>query len=317
LDRLALMRKSLNKNGIGIEIGPLHNSICSKNDGWAKTYILDVFTTDQLKNMYATDANIDTSKIEEVDLLYKTSLLKSIEANAWRYEYGIGGISNSFDHIVSSHNFEHQPNPIQFLTDCELCLNTNGILAMAIPIASRTFDCWLPLTTTGQALDRFFMNSHQPTIGSIFDSLLTHASHISDDILHDISYDFNKVCLHGQVSKNFLTSCNNSLYPTNYTDAHVSRFNHFSFELFFKELSSMEIITKLVIDECYVNGSEFIVKIRKTGPNMNDFKELTATERTLLTKRSIAFHANDILKSEGSKPISSFKKLNKNATQIN
>ena len=309
------MRESLDKNGVGIEIGPLHNSICGKNDGWERTYILDAFTTDQLINIYAEDPNIDTSRIEEVDLLYKTSLLKSIETNAWRYAYGIGGISNSFDHIVSSHNYEHQPNPIQFLIDCELCLNTNGILVMAIPIASRTFDCWLPLTTTGQSLDRFFMNTFQPTIGSIFDSLLSHASHTNEEPLHDLSYDINKVCLRGQVNKNFLASCNNSLYPTSYTDAHVSRFNHFSFELFFKELSSMELITTLILDECIVNGSEFIVKIRKTAPNANQFKELTPTERTLLTKKSIAFHANDILKSEEPKLTASFKKHYENTTR--
>ena len=308
MDRIALMRESLDKNGVGIEIGPLHNSICGKNDGWERTYILDAFTTDQLKNIYAEDPNIDTSRIEEVDLLYKTSLLKSIETNAWRYAYGIGGISNSFDHIVSSHNYEHQPNPIQFLIDCELCLNTNGILVMAIPIASRTFDCWLPLTTTGQSLDRFFMNTFQPTIGSIFDSLLSHASHANEEPLHDLSYDINKVCLRGQVNKNFLASCNNSLYPTSYTDAHVSRFNHFSFELFFKELSSMKLITTLILDECIVNGSEFIVKIRKTAPNANQLKELTPAERTLLTKKSIAFHANDILKHEELKLNVSFKK---------
>lgn len=309
------MRESLDKNGVGIEIGPLHNSICGKNDGWERTYILDAFTTDQLKNIYAEDPNIDTSRIEEVDLLYKTSLLKSIETNAWRYAYGIGGISNSFDHIVSSHNYEHQPNPIQFLIDCELCLNTNGILVMAIPIASRTFDCWLPLTTTGQSLDRFFMNTFQPTIGSIFDSLLSHASHTNEEPLHDLSYDINKVCLRGQVNKNFLASCNNSLYPTSYTDAHVSRFNHFSFELFFKELSSMELINTLTLDECIVNGSEFIVKIRKTAPNANQFKELTPAERTLLTKKSIAFHANDILKSEEVKLTASFKKNDENTSR--
>jgi hypothetical protein len=309
------MRESLNKNGVGIEIGPLHNSICGKKDGWERTYILDAFTTDQLKSTYAKDPNIDTSKIEEVDLLYKTSLLKTIAENAWRYSYGIGGISNSFDHIVSSHNFEHQPNPIQFLTHCEQLLSTNGILAMAIPIASRTFDCWLPLTTTGQSLDRFFMNTYQPTIGAIFDSILTQATHVSKEPIHDLSYDINKVCLREQVNKNFLASCNNSLYPTNYTDAHVSRFNHLSFELFFKELLNMELISTLVLDKCIAKGSEFIVKIRKTGLNANHFKDLTATERTLLTKKSIAFHANDVLKSEGLKSTASFKKPDRNTTR--
>ena len=76
----------------------------------------------------------------------------------------------------------------------------------------------------------------------------------------------------------------------------------------------MELINALVLDECILNGSEFIVKIRKIAPNTNHLKKLTTTERTLLTKKSITFHANDILKSEEPKLTASFKKSDRDIT---
>ena len=296
MDRVKFIQSCIPKDGIGIEIGPLHNPICAKRDGW-RTLVLDAFTTNKLKILYENDQNVDTSSIEEVDLLYKNSLLETIKAYADHFDYGIGGVSRSFNYIVSSHNFEHQPNPIQFLIDCEYCLDIDGVLVMAIPVSSRCFDCWLPLTTTGMALDRFLMKSPKPTIGATLDSLTTQAYLTNGQPPDDQTYNVSQIALN-EISNFVHLNSSKTLYPENYVDAHVSRFNHFSFELFIKEITALGLIKSLKVEECALHGSEFIAKIRKTGPSEVEASDnvLTSAERTEITKNSVLFHANDVLK---------------------
>ena len=293
LDRVKFIQDCIPKDGIGIEIGPLHNPICAKRDGW-RTLVLDAFSREQLKSLYESHENVDISSIEEVDLLYKNSLLETIEAHADDFDYGVGGVSQSFDYIVSSHNFEHQPNPIQFLIDCERCLDIDGVLVMAIPISSRCFDCWLPLTTTGMALDRFLIKSPQPTIGATLDSLTTQAYLTNGQPPDDQTYDINQIALDGTSNFAHLNS-GTTLYPAEYVDAHVSRFNHFSFELFIREITALDLIKSLKVEECTLHGSEFIAKIRRMDPSEESVKVFTAAERTEITRNSVSFHANDIL----------------------
>ena len=54
LDRVKFMQERLCRDGVGIEIGPLHQAICPKRDGW-NTYVLDAFTAEQLQERYASD----------------------------------------------------------------------------------------------------------------------------------------------------------------------------------------------------------------------------------------------------------------------
>jgi len=288
------MQECLQRDGIGIEIGPLHQAICPKRDGW-KTYILDAYTEEQLKDRYSNDPNVDTSLIEKVELLYKGSLLETICASSDRLGFGVGPISGLFDYIVSSHNFEHQPNPIQFLLDSEFCLRTGGFLVMAIPISSRCFDCWLPLTTTGMALDRFLMNAPKPTLGAVFDSLKTQAFLTDGQPVHDQSYNVDKIQLNADFNDSFLKS-SDQLFPSDYVDAHVSRFNPYSFELFLGELQALGLLSSLVVEECAVNGAEFIVRICKKGVSASVSIDFTAERRTELARQSVLFHAQDVMR---------------------
>ena len=289
------MRQCLRRDGIGIEIGPLHQAICPKREGW-NTYVLDAYTEEQLKARYSNDPNVDISLIEKVELLYEDSLLKTIRAGSGRLGYEAEKIPGFFDYIVSSHNFEHQPNPIQFLLDSEHCLRVDGSLVMAIPIASRCFDCWLPLTTTGMALDRFLMKAPKPTVGAIFDSLKTQAFLADGQPVHDQSYDVDKIKLSADFDDSFLSNTI-QLFPVDYIDAHVSRFNPYSFQLFLGELHRLGILHSMVIRELVVNGPEFIVQICKINQHTVGIEStFSAEKRTELVRKSVLFHACDVAK---------------------
>ncbi len=54
--------------------------------------------------------------------------------------------------IVSSHNFEHLPNPLSFLQDCGDLLTDDGLLMMVIPDQRFIYDRFHPHTTTAQIL---------------------------------------------------------------------------------------------------------------------------------------------------------------------
>ena len=289
------MREYLRRDGVGIEIGPLHQAICPKRENW-NTYILDAYTEEQLKARYSSDPNVNTSLIEKVELLYEESLLKTVRAGSGRLGYDVEQIPGFFDYIVSSHNFEHQPNPIQFLLDCEYCLRVDGFLVMAIPIASRCFDCWLPLTTTGMALDRYLLKAPKPTLGAVFDSLMTQAFLSDGQSVHDQSYDADQIQLNADFDHTFLCT-RGQLYPDDYIDAHVSRFNPYSFELFLGELHGLGMLSSLVMQDSAVNGAEFIVRMRKKESHpVASVKKFSAERRTELARQSVLFHACDVSK---------------------
>ena len=189
-------------------------------------------------------------------------MLETIRAGSDHLDYSVEQISGRFDYIVSSHNFEHQPNPIQFLLDSECCLLENCFLLMSIPIASRCFDCWLPLTTTGMALDRFLMKAPKPTLGAVFDSLKTQACLPDGMPVHDQSYDVDKIQLSADFDDLFLKP-GSQPFPLDYVDAYVSRFNPYSFELFLGELHGLGVLMSLVVEDCVVNGAEFIAHSAK------------------------------------------------------
>lgn len=53
---------------------------------------------------------------------------------------------DQFDWIVSSHNFEHLPDPIRFLRDCEGLLKPGSFVGMIIPDKRQCFGRFRPTT---------------------------------------------------------------------------------------------------------------------------------------------------------------------------
>ena len=294
MDRFDFMRSAINRLGAGVEIGPLHNAICPKRDGW-NTLVMDAFTGEQLRSQYRNDPNVDVGLVEDVDIVYAGSFRDSVESFLLNSSNNACNSLESLSYIISSHNFEHQPNPIQFLSDCEHCLRPGGVLVMAIPIASRCFDCWLPLTTTGMALDAFFSASAKPSIGAIFDSLKTQASLSNGLPLHDQSYDINQVQLEASFDKDWLKTLISD-HRNQYVDAHVSRFNSFSFELLFKESLRLGLLKNLDLSCSVVNGAEFLVVIKKDYTANDANQSLSAEQRTDLFKKAVLFHSSDVAK---------------------
>lgn len=148
----------------GIEIGAYFCPLVPKAAGW-DVVVLDVFPAETLRRKALASAEIEdawVAQIEEVDLLGPAHRLAELAEAA-------GHAPGSFDFIVSSHNFEHLPDPVRFLQAAERMLKPGGVLSLLIPDKRYCFDLLRPRSTLGAVLEAWFARREQPTPRQVFE----------------------------------------------------------------------------------------------------------------------------------------------------
>ncbi len=303
MPRESLLRKYINKEKVGLEIGPLFWGICRKAEGY-NVLIWDVNSKEELLKKFEEESkkknNIDLylkadKKIEEIDIVSPKSMKMAISDYLKEKGEPVQNLNGYFDYIISSHNLEHMPNPIQFFIDASEILKEDGILNMAIPIATRCFDCFRPLSTTGEMLDAYISKNKKPSFGVFFDHEFSIASILNEKneriSLNDINYDFEKVIFQEELTyssyKDKVRDYNNSPYK----DSHVWQFNLESFILIFEQLLTCKIINNLEIIDSQLIGMEFIISIRKN--TKRDFS-ISQERRLSLKKESLKSYLSDL-----------------------
>src|ERR1700730_11534889 len=134
MDRRERITRFITPQQKGIEIGPYFAPLAPKRLGY-NCLAIDVFDGATLRRHAADDQQIPDeliANIEEVDLLGSSSAVAELVAA----QHQLG----TFDYIISSHNFEHLPDPVRFLQGCGKVLRPGGILSMAIPDRRTCFD---------------------------------------------------------------------------------------------------------------------------------------------------------------------------------
>jgi SAM-dependent methyltransferase len=220
--RAARILKHVQKSQRGIEVGGWFAPLAPKSDGYA-CLALDVFDLATLKQRALDDPDIDNAaipKIQEVDLLGTSTEIESLVEQ--RNDLG------QFDYIVSSHNFEHLPNPIKFLQGSGKVLKLGGILSMAIPDRRLCFDIYKPASTLAQWIEAFFERRVQPSRAQVFNHMSMMADYdrkkpYNSPATHDIKETFSK----------WTASLGLSDIP--YEDAHCWTFTSASFELIIRD----------------------------------------------------------------------------------
>ena len=94
MDRNTRILQYINKSGRGLEIGPSHNPIAAKRDGF-DVDIIDHLSRAQLVDKY-TGHGVDTDSIEEVDYIWQGERFAELT-----------GKRDHYDWIISSHSIEH------------------------------------------------------------------------------------------------------------------------------------------------------------------------------------------------------------------
>ena len=71
--REELLRKYINKEKLGLEIGPLFWGLCRKDEGY-NVLIWDVLSKDELLNNYKTERKYAKKELEEIDIVSSESM---------------------------------------------------------------------------------------------------------------------------------------------------------------------------------------------------------------------------------------------------
>jgi 2-polyprenyl-3-methyl-5-hydroxy-6-metoxy-1,4-benzoquinol methylase len=162
MDRIAFFQRGLTRGMRGIEIGPSYRPLCPKSQGW-NVMVIDHASRADLVTKYSA-WNVDTSLIEEVDLVLDETGIESITPK------------HSYDYILASHVIEHLPNPIGFLRAAADLLKPSGRLRLAVPDKRFCFDLLKPITTAGQLIQAWVEKRHRHTFGQVVDALLMHVT---------------------------------------------------------------------------------------------------------------------------------------------
>lgn len=162
MDRTTFFQRGLTRSMRGIEIGPSYRPLCPKGQGW-NVLVVDHAKKADLVAKYSA-WNVDTSLIEDVDLVLDDAGLESIQPK------------QAYDYILASHVIEHLPNPIGFFRAAADLLKPSGRLRLAVPDKRFCFDLFKPVSSAGQLIQAYVENRHRHTFGQIVDALMMHVT---------------------------------------------------------------------------------------------------------------------------------------------
>lgn len=98
----------------------------------------------ELAAKYAGASGVDAARIEGVDVVWRDGPL---------HEAFPAGELGGYHALIASHVLEHLPDLAGFLASAGTLLRPgSGVLALALPDKRYCFDCFRPVSTTGQAL---------------------------------------------------------------------------------------------------------------------------------------------------------------------
>ncbi len=139
----------------GLEIGPLHDPVVSKDQG--RILYVDHCSTEELRKKY--EGQIAGPQIRDVDYVWNGGELADVV-----------GVHCPFDYVIASHVMEHVPDLLGWLHQIARVLRPRGLLAIAIPDRRFTFDFLRPTSTPGEVLDAYFRKATVPTTKHLYDN---------------------------------------------------------------------------------------------------------------------------------------------------
>jgi SAM-dependent methyltransferase len=251
MDRNKLLLSLVDSSGIVLEIGPSYSPLVPKSSG-RRIETLDHASAAELRERYRNGANVDISRIEEVDYVSDGRPLAEVVNKPGHYDY-----------IVASHVIEHMPDMLGFLKDCQTLLKENGVLVLAVPDKRRCFDVFQPLTSTGMVLQAHLERRTRHTPRQIFDFIAynglrdgmsgwTSGADGPLTFAHDLA--FARYAFEQAISS------------AAYGDAHAWRFTPSSFRLI---LSDLKEGGQLSLREQFFGESdslEFFLSLSRRGP---------------------------------------------------
>ncbi len=266
MNRRDRITRHVSKAQRGIEVGPWFNGLTPKREGY-DCLIMDVFDTATLRSRAAADPTISDEQaalIEDVDITGSSVAIGNLVSAR--------GEAGTFSYVLSSHNFEHLPNPIQFLQGCSEALCQTGILSMAIPDHRYCFDYFRPITRLSDWIQSFYIGQEQPSLAQAFEGRLAFAHYTADgQKRYDLSSSVPATAVRCDVdladewvfwaSRMQKEEASYREAKHGYIDAHCSVFTPASFELLIRDCGYLGL-TRFVVAEVSSEGAEFDAHLR-------------------------------------------------------
>ena len=280
MDRREQLLKHITKPQKGIEIGPWFAPLAAKREGY-NCLSFDVFDTETLKKNAEADPFVDNSRvssIEAVDIVGSSTEIYDVIAAR--------GELLTFDYILSSHNFEHLPNPIKFLQGCHKVLKLGGYLSMAVPDKRACFDYFRPLSTLGSWLEAYTNNCIRPTAVQGFEQASFHCKYSDSDeecSSFPLAKDPSKISPQMSLKDSFNRYMQRKgIEDEKYYDTHCWTFTPSSFYSILLDTIFLQLIEFDVEEITENNGNEFYVHLRRVESRTFEDSEFYAKRESLL-----------------------------------
>ena len=258
---------AIDRNGVGIEIGPSHDPIAPKRDGF-KVHVIDHASRAELMGKYK-EHPISLDLIEEVDFIWRGQSYADLTGNPKHYDW-----------IIASHLIEHTPDLIAFLASCESVLKDTGVLCLVIPDKRFCFDRFRPITGLARILDAHFSGSRIHSAGAAVEYFMNVAG--KD---HQLAWDKDStgdyVFLHSaQYARSMISEVQEK---GSYLDIHNWCFVPHSFRLLINDLYALGYTRLREVGFHTTQGNEFYVTLgmHGAGPDKSRLEILRSIDAEL------------------------------------
>lgn len=243
----------INKNGLGVEIGPSHNPVTPKKEGY-RVHVIDHLNREQLLEKYR-DHNLHLENIEDVDFVWNGETYAELTGKRKFYNW-----------IIASHLIEHIPDLIGFLNNCDEILKDDGVVSLVIPDKRFCFDHYRPISGLAGIIDSHLEKHtlHTPgTVAEFFLNGVSRGGSIAWGGFTAGEYTFNNTLEQAREGINRVTA------QKEYIDVHAWCFSPHSFRLIMHDLYSLGFIQLREVAFFRTQGFEFYITLGRRGNGVN------------------------------------------------
>ncbi|MDX1491848.1 MAG: class I SAM-dependent methyltransferase [Pseudohongiellaceae bacterium] len=249
MSRRDTVMQFLDSDGLGLEIGPSHNPVAPKREGF-RVEIIDHLSQEELLEKYR-DHKLRLDRIESVDYVWNGETYSELT-----------GKTKHYDWVIASHLIEHTPDLIEFLNGCAEVLKDDGVLSLVIPDKRYCFDHFRPLSSLGQVIDAHVQKRVQHTSGTLTDYFL-NVVHLNEQGAWDSGSQGQYSFVHSiDQARSFITQDSKQ---ESYTDVHAWCFVPHSFRLLIDDLNNLGLIQIKEIGFTNTKENEFYISLGREG----------------------------------------------------
>ncbi|MBN2146664.1 MAG: methyltransferase [Anaerolineales bacterium] len=243
----------INKEGLGVEIGPCQSPIAPKRDGY-QVDVIDHMSREELLAKYKDHHLANLENIEDVDFVCHGESYAELT-----------GRSKYYDWVIAAHVIEHMPDIVGFIRNCDAILKEDGVLSLIIPDKRYCFDHFQPISSISKAIDAYYQGYKVHTPGAVAEHFLNIVSKggiTSWDALRMGEYEFVHPLELSQKLMDHVVRTNE------YLDVHAWYFTPGSFRLMMHDLHYYGLIPLREVGFFPTAGTEFWVALGRQGQGM-------------------------------------------------